>query len=130
MTDKQPDLRDIKVGDEVIIQHNHGGKWEDVYATVTKIARVWIDVDPVSGWLPHYSRRFRRDDQSDGSNSNYRARLYTREQWAWKEREAAAGAFLKEAGIELGGWGRGGRYADDKVTLANIIRKHEGLPEL
>lgn len=105
MTANLPPLGDIKVGDEVLVQHNHGGKWEDVHAVVTKVARVWIDVDPVSGWLPHYSRRFRRDDQSDGSNGNYRARLYTPEQWAEKQREAAADAFLREAGIETSRWG-------------------------
>jgi hypothetical protein len=127
--DKRPELGPIKEGDEVIVVEGFrrkGGRYLYRQARVIKANRVWIEVEGAEGdHLPYYLRRFRRDDQTDGRTTGTRNRFLTPEQQAWDEREGAAREYLiRELQIEVY---RSPRWANDIVTLANIIREHEGL---
>lgn len=128
MSDKRPELGNVQVGDKIIVLDRGRRETRETDATVTRVARVWITATRNDDYPTEY--RLRRDTQTDGSDVGTPLAFRTPEQHAWHQREAAAEAFLKEAGIEISRWGRGGRYVNDKVTLANIIRRHEGLPEL
>ena len=86
-----PDL--LRVGETVII---HAPGQTESEAVITKIGRVWITVG--KGFR---ERRFRRDDQTDGSNYGHRSRFYTRAQWAEHQQQVAAYAFLRNQGIEI-----------------------------
>lgn len=128
MTNERPPLGDIKPGDKIIIFRRLVRGGEEIQAEVTKVGRVWITAVKSSGYGAEY--RFRKDDQTDGSKEGYRTVFRTPEQHAWVQRALAAEEFLKEAGIRVNKFEQEGRYVDNKVTLANIIRRHEGLPEL
>jgi hypothetical protein len=93
--------------------------------TVVKAARVWVTLENVHG---HRTRMSKDTQAEDGGAYPSPATFYTLEQLAYLNREQAARQFLREAGIEFR-IGRS-RYHGDPVTLANLIRKHEGLPEL
>lgn len=102
---------DVKVGDIVIIG---GREYEPREATVTKVGRAWITVG--EGWQ---EKRFRLDDQTDGSEIGYPVQFYTPSQWAEKQRADEASTFLREQGIEFG-WTSPWRGRE--VELADLIR--------
>jgi hypothetical protein len=123
----KPELGPVKAGDKVIvISGSRRGSHRE--AVVTKAARVWLDLVETDDSTYPMTWRMRRDTQTDGGKYGSPTRFVTPEQLAWEEAERLADDFLKEAGIELR-WSRS-RYWTNKVTLANLIRKHEGLPEL
>lgn len=124
-TEQTPELSVVRPKDELIVSYSNGRRFQEVRVQVTKVGRVWIDVEPLNGeFLPHYHKRFRRDTQSAESKG---AHVYTDEQWAWKQRHTNADQYLRELGISLR---MGSRYENDKLTLANIIRRGLGEDEL
>jgi hypothetical protein len=127
----KPELGDIAVGDKLIVIPCIRGRYdrrEPREVVVTKAARVWIEMKSTSDDKYNYTWRMRRDTQDEGGQHSPAWRFATVEQKKWEDREREASRFLDEAGIEFS-WKRS-RYKGDKVTLANIIRKHEGLPEI
>lgn len=124
-TEQMPELGVVRPNDELIVSFRNGRRYQEVRVQVTKVGRVWIDVEPLNEEpLPHYHKRFRMDTQSAESDG---ARFYTDEQWAWKQRHTNADQYLREMGISLR---MGSRYESDKLTLANIIRRGLGEDEL
>lgn len=102
---------DVKVGDTVIVTEHRRDPRE---AVVSKVGRVWVTVG--EGWQ---ERKFRLDDQSDGSNIGYGTHFYTPDQWAEKQRSDEASTYLREQGIEIG-WTSPWRGRE--IELANVIR--------
>jgi hypothetical protein len=122
MSDERPPLGDIKVGDVVRVRTS--SRWSaDYEATVTKVARVWITVRR-EGWTREF--RFRLDDQTDGTKIGSPDRFQTQAQYAWFLRQSQAVSWLREQRIDafIGPW------ANRRLELANILRRHEGLEEL
>jgi hypothetical protein len=125
---KRPELGDLKPGDQVFIRRSsndrRGRDRADVYysATVEKASRVWITLTTEAGFQ---GRRFRRDDQSDGSQYLGSSESFvTAEQREWDEAVREAREFLKGQGIDTGtsrvaGWARG----DRQIVLANAVRR-------
>jgi hypothetical protein len=98
---------------------------------VIKVARIWVSAVPeekaeAGSWTEWDIEKFRKDNQTDGGETGARTVYYTEAQYDWLKRESLANEFLREAGIEC--WR--GRYNEDKITLANLIRVHEGLEEI
>jgi hypothetical protein len=89
----------VQIEQQVKVTDGHGRAKATVYdGTVVKVGRVWIDVHKDGqqwGW------RFRKDTQTDGSNFGHRPRFYTLEQWATKQRQDSAEAYLREQGIDV-----------------------------
>lgn len=71
-----------------------------IEAHVVKVARVWITVETVGRWP--IRRRFRLDDQHDGSEyPGSSERFLSPDQLAWEVAEHEAVRYLREQGIEL-----------------------------
>jgi hypothetical protein len=119
----------VRVGDTVIVRSgNRSRNRRDERYTVTKVARVWITVQREGGegsgsWMPE--RRFRLDDQTDGSGYGAPDQFYTVEQWAKSERENAALAFLREQGIMVES---GSPWRTRAAELATLISRGEFEP--
>lgn len=117
------DIVKVKVGDEVVVSNGRGTK--PYRATVEKVARVWITVRP-TGSSHALTERFRLNDQTDGwTGAGGPGRFYTLEQWAEREAEMAAQAFLREQGITLE-WGSPWRKR--LPELADAVRKTLDVP--
>lgn len=125
MTGKEPELGKLTKGDELMVSAQHGRRTLEVRVEVLKVGRVYVDVYPLGdGYLPHYNCRFRMDTRTSASGS---ARIYTDEQWAWKQRVSAAHRYLAEIGVQAD---FGSRFRNDPLALANAIRRGLGEDEL
>lgn len=97
----RPELGKLAVGDQVLVFP--GGftrsEPEPVQAIVTKVSRVWVEMKRSSeeGWPKEW--RLRLDTQHDGTDSNYRTRFVTQEQYAWEQRIREAHETLRAAKI-------------------------------
>ncbi len=124
----KPELGRVIVGDRLlVIPATYGrGTREPVEALVIKAGRVWIDLEEINQ-APSFRRkwRLRLDTQDSGSGD----RFVTAEQYAWEQRIHAANAYLNEVGIRPD---RGSPWYDPErqITLANLLRQHDGQPEL
>ena len=123
MSEKQ--VLDIKPGTPVMITQNTGrGVTREYRATVESVARVYLMVradGEQSTFRPAW--KIRRDTQQENVTGRtpgagmYQARLWTMEQWAQRQTESEARAFLQKAGIRIerdSSW--------DAVTLAAVIK--------
>jgi hypothetical protein len=102
---------EVSVGD-TIIQVDKYGRTVARTATVTKVARIWIETST--------GARFRRDTQTDGSDHSLSLRFYTVEQWATLKRDAEARQFLRDEGIQIAAFGP---QKWTPLALANLIRE-------
>jgi hypothetical protein len=84
--------------------------------TVAKIGRTWVTVE-VEGRSP--PRRFRLDDQTDGSGYSSGESFMTLDQHAAHQRQSEALAFLREQGVTLD---FESPWRTRTVELADIIR--------
>lgn len=105
------EMIDVNVGDTVIVTEY---RQEPCEATVTKVARVWITAG--EGWR---EKKFRRDDQTDGSDTGVPAHFYTLTQWAEKQQQVEVATFLREQGIDLR---HDSPWRGREAELAGIIR--------
>jgi hypothetical protein len=129
----KPALGKVAVGDRLllIIPKYNNPYPEPVKADVTKVGRVWVEMEETEQ-VRSFKRtwRLRLDTQNDGTaNGRYNERFVTAEQYAWDERVRLAGATLSDAGISLNNstpW----RDDDRLLALANYIRQHDGLNPL
>lgn len=127
-TDERPELGAVAVGRSVIVAQSNGRRMEYVPATVVRVARVWIDVEPENGHhLNYYNRRFRMDSQYTGKNGS--ARFHTLEQYAWDLRQTAAHDYVRAQGLEVGRYDPS-PWKGRELELANVLRAHEGLEPL
>lgn len=125
MSATEPELGKLAKGDELIVSARDGRRSLEVRVEVLKVGRVWVDVYPLNGaYLPHYYGRFRMDTRASESGHG---RIYTDEQWAWKQRVSAAHRYLAEIGVQAD---FGSRFRDDTLGLANAIRRGLGEDEL
>lgn len=132
MSGTKPGIDHLKVGDEVVVietSYRSGERFRP--ARITKINRVWwefeeIITDPNTVRNP-VTWRMRKTTQRTGGyqGERYGDRFATAEQIAWEDRNRAADRYLRE--IQLEAWRC---KVIDKVTLANMIRKHLGLEEI
>lgn len=126
----KPELGTVKVGDTLYVIESYRRRPEPVETVVTKVGRVWIELnrpDQTDSRWPLY--RMRLDTQTTGSTTGSPTYFLTPDQLAWRDREIVAGEYLKELGIwthEL----KSGPFKGRTVELANVIRTHEGLSEL
>ena len=142
---QRPELGTVAVGDTVIVyptgMNQRNSRDVPIRCTVAKSAKVWIDVvREDGGFLPHYDSRFRKDTQSNASDTTSgRARFVTEAQYAWDMRRDAVRGYLREAGITVEDRVRGlkfgdpstpGRWYGREVELANLLRAAEGLDPL
>lgn len=87
----------VEIGQTVMVTDGYGrAKTNVIRGEVVKIGRVWIDVHREGkGW----GWRFRLDTQTDGGTIGTPPRFYTLGQWAEKERQDNAAAFLLAQGV-------------------------------
>jgi hypothetical protein len=124
----RPELGPVAVGDElIVIDGVRRGEVRTILAEVVKVGPVWVTLEPVGGGYLPSRGRFRVKDQREENTAGYRASFCTPEQKAWDDREHAADQYLREERIETH---NSRRWSADKVTLANLIREHEGLDPL
>lgn len=143
--DKRPELGPLAVGDTVIVYPTGMGdrhrSAQPVRCTVTKSARVWIEVvREDGGFLADYDSRFRKDTQDNRSDTTSgRARFHSEEQYAWALRRDAVREYLRGSGITVEQHVMGRRYDDPRtpgpwygreLELANLLRAAEGLDPL
>lgn len=124
-----PPLGDIKVGDEVFVERSsndmRGRDKSDRYipARITKVARVWIEIESTDGarrWPRNW--RMRRDTQNQGTQYiGSDARFLTPAQHEQVERLRVAMTFLREQGITVE---RNSPWLDRTPELADLIRSH------
>ncbi|MEU5900394.1 beta barrel domain-containing protein [Streptomyces venezuelae] len=108
-----------------------GGDRTPIPADVVRVGRYWITLQEVAPRPGFSSRRTWRMDsrtQDDGTGM-YAVRYVTPEQHAADQRDTAADAYLKQAGIRLLD-GCAWRSGEGRIILANLLRAHEGLPPL
>jgi hypothetical protein len=123
----RPALGKVAVGDRLLViptTYNSRTRQEPVPATVTKAARVWIDLEEITDG---YARtwRLRLDTQHDGGNGNYHDRFVTPEQYAWEQRISGAWETLRvaKAAPDLGSPWR--RDEERLLALADFIRTYD-----
>jgi hypothetical protein len=113
---------EVKVGDRVIVtQWGHG---PPVEATVTKAARVWLEITESDGSKRYPTTwRMRRDTQQENVTDRtpgagtYQAQFYTPEQWAEKRRVTEARDLLVSLSITVP-W----EWPDERrVKLADVL---------
>lgn len=128
----KPELGKVAVGDQLLVIPAAYGRTrsEPVEAVVTKAARVWIDLRDIYDVRSQARAwRMRLDTQNVGSQYSQQDRFVTADQYAWEQRNTAANAYLRE--IDLIPGYKSPWYSEDRrLDLANLLRQHEGLPEL
>jgi hypothetical protein len=126
VSSERPGIAHLQVGDEVLFQSASGGEWWP--AVIVEQKRVWwlLEVTrEVAGHEISRAVRMRADTQTDGSRFPHR--FATPEQRAWDRRRVEADRYLTSVGVDVR---HSARWRNDRVTLANLIRAHEGLEEL
>lgn len=129
----KPELGRVAVGDRLlVIPARYGrGQLEPRLAAVVKASRVWIDLEDVGDdrWRSQ-TWRLRLDTQDTGSGYSNRDRFVTTEQYAWEVRQSAVSIYLREQGITVEPGSPWRRDEDSLLTLANLLRQHDGLDPL
>jgi hypothetical protein len=127
----RPELGELKAGQQVMVLQSPNGRRrqppEEWYipAVVTKVARVWIELEKSSSEpLPQWSIyrwRMRRDTQDEGSQySGNNASFVTLEQHAWDETRRWGLQVLSDNGIKVE---RGSPWHGREAELADLITK-------
>lgn len=122
MTADRPALGPIAVGDTVIVTEYMYRDTRKVTCTVTKAARVWIELEEADSrdqWPRRY--RMRRDSQNTGSDYSRQDYFRTPEQEEWDVRLADADSYLRAQGIGIHSaspW----RFPARRIRLAEILR--------
>lgn len=88
---------DLVVGDEVILVAGYGFRSKR-RGIVTKVARVWLEITPEGRTIPE---RYRRDNQTDGSNYSSPPRFLTLDQYAQQQARDAARGWLQGQRIRI-----------------------------
>lgn len=129
----KPPLGPINVGDTVLViqprMRRAGNELAPIPATVTKSARVWIDLQETDTDGRARTWRMRLDTQDDGGDGRWATRFATPEQLAWQQRITAANSYLRDAGIKVDFDSRWSGE-DATILLANLLRAHDGLPKI
>lgn len=124
---KRPEFGPVAAGDEMIVTERSNRTTRVILVTVLAVGRTWFVVEAVGGGHVPGDGRFHmttRTTYAPGKGIGSPPRIRTPEQYAWDERESAAREYLRDIRVEAHG---SQRWRDDLVTLANLIRDHEGL---
>ena len=113
----------VTVGQPVVMVRQYARQQR---GTVVKVSRIWIEIQPDGTTHEWVRRRFRLDDQTDGSRIGAFDHFYTLDQWAEREREAEAATFLREQGIEVG---FGSPWRSRTAALADLSRAAPAGPD-
>ena len=129
----RPALGKVAVGDELLVIRPFNRYRDDndpVRVRVVKAARVWIDLEEIDQ-VSSYARtwRMRLDTQNEGSKYTQQDRFVTAEQYAYETRVDAADAYLCEVKVRSD-YGSLWNAPERRIVLANLLRAHEGLPEI
>lgn len=128
MTTKKtrPALGELTPGQPVMVRRSandmRGRKDAERYipATVTKAARVWVDLEGMEGARKR-TWRMRRDTQDEGTQyTGSDASFLTMDQYAWTETRDWALAVLKDHGIDLRS---NSPWRGREIELADILAK-------
>lgn len=122
----KPELGKVAVGDRLlVIARRQAHRDEDpVEAEVTKVARVWIELQAVGD---RRTWRMRLDTRTDGSECGYPTRFATREQYAIEQRADAAEKYLRTVRACPDPGSPWFNDPDRLLALANFIRQYDGL---
>lgn len=133
--DARPELGKPNVGDTVIVKVHRYRSIETIEATITKVARLFVtitenannrDITPGTR-ISLREWRMRMTTQHEDSQYSNADSFVTPEQYAWDSRLTAAQSYLREVGVSVDS--RSPHQADlsFRVTLANLLRAHNGL---
>lgn len=122
----QPGLDHLKVGDPVLLGRKLYRAGNEYYeATITAQNRVWWTVEFYNS-IRDIVETVKVHSVKLTTDSHVYDFLTTQERVDWGERQSAAWKYLLDEGIETH---RSKRWNNDRLTLANLIRRHEGLDE-
>lgn len=127
----RPALGPIAVGDQVVVT-DHGYRTSvTIHCAVTKVGRIWVDLEEADPSDPKWPRRYRLrlDTQDTGSQYSTRDYFRTLDRQAWDNQARAADQYLRQQGIEFTSGSRW-RSEERRLTLANLLRAHDGLDPL
>lgn len=119
----RPPLPKLAVGDEVIVIQPNYRDTREHRAKVTKVARVWIDLEEISDRPYQRHWRMRADTQNDGGDIQPN-RFVTDEQHAWTKALADATARIGSHGINVGHhspW----HAPERRMLLADLLDQHK-----
>lgn len=127
----KPELGKVAVGDRLLVIPASYGRVvrEPIYARVTKVGRVWVDLAEVSDAGRVRAWRLRLDTQDNPSGYSQRDRFVTADQYAWEEQQSAVHAYLREQRVmpeSDSPW----RSEERMLTLANLMRQYDGLDSI
>jgi hypothetical protein len=124
---KRPGLGTVTVGQTVVVRSPLGRNVRWVRCTVTKVGRVWIDVEPLEGEpsLAHYEVRFRMDSQASGVRSSHW--FVTEDQYVWDLEQSTAKNVLRDARIDTSPGFRDGLWSsgDRLLAMAAFVEKYD-----
>jgi len=124
----RPELGELTTGQRVMVRRSSNdsrgrepeGLW--IPAVVTKVNRVWIDLETADfepKQIGHRAWRMRRDTQDEGTEySGNNASFFTLDQYAWDQDKAWAISVLGENGIRLDS---SSPWRERIVELADLI---------
>jgi len=125
------ELGALAVGDEVIVSQHRGRSWDYIRARVTKVARVWVELEEIENASSRKRTwRMRLDTQREGGEGNYLSHFRTPAQHEWEKQRDDAQTFLGQQGLRpafASPW----RGADQVIRLAALIRadiEKNGVP--
>ena len=127
MTSAKPGVGHLRVGDSVLLARSiYRSEPEYHEAVITAQNRVWWTVEwHDSRWNRTNSVRVHSVKMT--TDDNRYDFFTTQERVDWQQRQTAAREYLREQGIEIY---KSKRWGDDRLTLANLIRRHENLDEI
>lgn len=124
----RPALGKVAVGDRLLVipaTYSNRMKQEAVLAQVTKVARIWVDLEEVTDARRARTWRLRLDTQHDGANSGYHDRLLTPDQYTWEQEINAAHETLRSAKAAPD-WDSPWRRDEERLlALATFIRTYD-----
>jgi hypothetical protein len=129
----KPELGKVAVGDQLLVIrpfNRYRADNDPIPVAVTKVGRVWIEAAEANQVRSQARTwRMRLDTQNEGGQYSQQDRFVTAEQYAWEQRRNAADAYLREIDF-MPGFKSPWRAEDRRLDLANLLRRHDGLPEL
>lgn len=110
----------LSVDAELVVRDSRAGRTETFMALVARVGRDYVYLKSAD----HRRLPTERFSLEDRTGSGSRARFYTPQEWEEHQRTTRATDFLRSRGI----WTKHeSPYRHDTITLANLIRAHEGL---
>jgi hypothetical protein len=129
----RPIMPPLQPGDRLTYRPNLRRARKDTEVVVTRVGRIYAYAS-----IPEYAERGYTGDEYKfnkttghihGGNYSSPGRMLTQAQVEWHERAKAAEDYLTGEHFK-GIWDLRPRWREDLVTLANLLRAHDGLDPL